>query len=91
MSIIQFPGKPKLPKTVTCVICVRDIAPADATMGLYDAEGRVAFACNGHYWDQAKFINGWADYAAAERQKWLQLRMTNIEAQRGGDSAWTLY
>ena len=62
-----------MPERVSCILCERSIELSDATLGPVNAEGEISLLCNGHLWDDLKFINGLADYIADERRKFLQL------------------
>jgi len=69
MGIIKFPQSEPLPEEVTCVLCSRTIAPSHATLGPINANGEPGLLCNGHLWDDLKFIDMLADYLAEERRK----------------------
>lgn len=69
MGIIKFPQNEALPAEITCVLCSRKILPSDATIGPIDANGEPSMLCNGHLWDDLRFIDMLADYLAGERHK----------------------
>jgi hypothetical protein len=87
MGVTQFPKGMTLPEKVTCVICRKFISLTGATAGLHDAEGNLAFACEGHFWSMSRLIVGWADFMALERSKRLRNgRATAYEEVLGGRS-----
>jgi hypothetical protein len=69
MSIISFPHNKPLPKKIICALCKRQIPMADATIGPTCATGVVSLFCNGHLWEDRKFIDELADYTASKRQE----------------------
>ncbi|HKU18390.1 MAG TPA: hypothetical protein VJP80_03880 [Candidatus Saccharimonadales bacterium] len=69
MSIFQFPDNIVVGETVICIVCRKQITLIEASASLHDADGNLAFTCNGHFWDIGKFIIGLADFMAAERLK----------------------
>jgi hypothetical protein len=69
MGIIKFPQNEPLSEEITCVLCERKISPLDATLGPLGADGKPSMLCNGHLWDDLKFIDMLADYLAEERRK----------------------
>jgi hypothetical protein len=78
MGVIDFPyNKPK-PEYVNCVLCERTITMPDATIGPLNAEGEVSLLCNGHLWDDLKFIDEVADYLAEERRKFFYANSHNL-------------
>ncbi len=78
MGVIDFPyNKPK-PKYVKCVLCERTIPTSDATIGPLNAAGEVSLLCNGHLWDDLKFIDEVADYLAEERRKFFYTNHHNL-------------
>ena len=82
MSIIKLPNNESLPAEIMCVLCSRRISPADATIGPTDASGEPSMICNGHLWDDLKFIDMLADYLAGERNKFV--RINNHASKRFG-------
>ncbi len=78
MSIISFPYNTPLPEKITCVICKRDIFIEDATVGPVNALGTASLLCDGHLWDDLKFVDELADYTASERQKFFDSNEYNL-------------
>lgn len=68
MAIIQLSNDERLSEYVQCVICSKHITPTEATAGLFSAENKQQFACNGHFWSPRQFITGWADFMATQRR-----------------------
>lgn len=66
----------------TCAICDVNLPFARATAGHYDATNQQAFACVSHLSEVELLVVGWADFMAAERDKYMR------EAQEGLTSAW---
>jgi len=77
MAVTKLPLNQSLPQFFACVICNRCVEPAQAVAGYPDADGQLAFACNGHFWSAAQFILGWAAFSAAIDQE-LRSRGTEI-------------
>lgn len=78
MNVIDFPyNKPK-PAHVMCVLCGRNIPISSVTIGPLDAKGEVSLLCNGHFWDDLKFIDMLADYMAEERRKFFFTHKHNL-------------
>jgi hypothetical protein len=67
-----------MPKEVACVLCKRRIALSEAAIGPMNAEGEVSLLCNGHLWDDLKFIDELADYVADERRKFFNANDHNL-------------
>lgn len=78
MSVTKFPYNKPLPKEITCVLCERKISLTDATLGPLNAKGEVSLLCNGHLWDDFKFIDELADYIADQRQKFFYANHHNL-------------
>ena len=78
MSVTNFPYNKPLPKEITCVLCKRKIPPSQATIGPVNAKGEVSLLCNGHLWDDFKFIDGLADYMASERRRFFYANSHNL-------------
>lgn len=74
MSVICAPSSDE-PRRTTCVVCQKEIAPGQAVACLYDAEGALTFACNGHFWGLKRLIAGLADFAASQRLRQLDAGM----------------
>lgn len=73
MAIVGWPEDVKPCEVVTCVVCKQARPISDVMAGLQDDEGVQAFACNGHFWNSARFIRGWADFIADQRDGFVQL------------------
>lgn len=69
MSIVSFPYNKLLPEKVICDLCKRDVPIEDATIGPINARGAISLLCNGHLWEDRKFVDELADYTAGEQQK----------------------
>lgn len=78
MSIVSFPYNKLLPEKIACAMCRRSIYTADATIGPVNARGTISLLCNGHLWEDRKFIDELADYNARERQKFLDANGHNL-------------
>lgn len=78
MGVVDFPYNKPLPEEITCALCKRMILPADATIGPLNSEGEVSLLCNGHLWDDLKFIDELADYLADERRKFFYANHQNL-------------
>lgn len=78
MSVANFPYNKPMPKEIDCVLCGRIISPSEATIGPMNAEGEVSLLCNGHLWDDLKFIDELADYVADERRKFFRANDHNL-------------
>lgn len=81
MAIIQWPKDLPAPKTVTCALCGQQKSPLAVSAGLQDATGKQAFACEEHKRER-RYITGWADYEAGQRQSRIQVAVT-IENAHG--------
>ena len=68
MAITSLPDGIVDLATLTCAICSVKLELSKATAGLFDKDGRQAFACVSHFSEVEKLITGWADYMAAQRQ-----------------------
>lgn len=68
MAIIQLSNDEQLAEYVQCAICGKRITLIEATAGLFNAENKQQFACNGHFWNPHQFIAGWADFMATQRR-----------------------
>ncbi|HEX7963044.1 MAG TPA: hypothetical protein VF466_00490 [Candidatus Saccharimonadales bacterium] len=82
MAIIQLLNDEPPPQQLPCAICNKQTPLDGAVAGLLDADNKLRFACNGHFWNPHQFIAGWADFMAAERTK----RATNQFALEYGES-----
>ena len=78
MNVIDFPYNRPKPAHVTCVLCGRNIPISSATIGPLNAKGEVSLLCNGHLWDDLKFIDMLADYMAEERRKFFFAHKHNL-------------
>jgi hypothetical protein len=78
MGLVDFPYNKPIPEEIICVLCGRKILSADATIGPLNAEGEVSLLCNGHLWDDLKFIDELADYMAEERRKFFYAKDHNL-------------
>ncbi len=78
MGLVDFPYNKPIPEEITCVLCERRILPSNATIGPLNAEGEVSLLCNGHLWDDLKFIDELADYLAGERHKFFHANSHNL-------------
>lgn len=78
MNVIDFPYNKPRPARVTCVLCGRIIPISNATIGPLNAKGEVSLLCNGHLWDDLKFIDMLADYMAEERRKFFSTHKHNL-------------
>lgn len=67
MAIEQFPEHIAMQSACECVICKRRIGFDIAAAGIYNIRGELVFLCAGHFWNEAEFISGLADYMANER------------------------
>lgn len=66
----------------TCALCGVNLPFARATAGHYDAANQQAFSCVSHLSEVELLIVGWADFMAAERNKYMR------EAKEGPASVW---
>jgi hypothetical protein len=78
MSIVSFPYNKPLPEKVICDLCKRDIRIEDATIGPINVEGAISLLCNGHLWEDRKFVDELADYTASERQRFFNANGHNL-------------
>jgi hypothetical protein len=78
MSIVSFPYDEPLPVKIVCALCRREIRIEYATIGPINARGVVSLLCNGHLWEDRKFVDELADYTASERQKLSDLNGHNL-------------
>lgn len=72
MAIVNLPPDLVSTSTLTCAICSVKLTLDKATAGLLDCNGHQAFACVSHFSEVEKLINGWADFLAKERFKYLR-------------------
>ena len=66
MSVISWPDDIQIRGVFTCVVCGAEKDITELTVGMCDAQGEQAFACNRHFLDSGQFIAGWADFAARQ-------------------------
>lgn len=78
MGVIDFPYNKPIPKQIECVLCGRCVSLADATIGPLNAAGEISLLCNGHLWDDLKFIDELADYLAEQRRKFFYANAHNL-------------
>jgi len=78
MNVIDFPYNKPTPARIACVLCGRNIPISNATIGPLNAKGEVSLLCNGHLWDELKFIDMLADYMAEERRKFFVTNKHNL-------------
>lgn len=78
MGVINFPYNKPVPKDTACVLCKRRITLSEATIGPTNAKGEPSLLCNGHLWDDLKFIDELADYVAHQRREFLHTNGHNL-------------
>lgn len=78
MGIVSFPYNKPMPEKVTCVLCGRSIHIDDATMGPLSARSSSSLMCNGHLWEDRKFVDELADFEASERRRSLGVNGHNL-------------
>ncbi len=89
MSIAHFPADLQCVTPMTCSICRARLYLSTATVGLYDAENRQAFACISHFSEVELLIGGWADFIARERIRYRQQNQrSNTLMDEEGRNAW---
>lgn len=65
MAVIDWPDDVQIRSDacdVLCIICQEKKLPGDMSVGLCDATGEQAFACDLHFWSSRQFIVGWTDF-----------------------------
>ncbi len=90
MPITCFPDHPEPRKTATCALCKKKILLAGAAAGMQTGDGRIAFACNGHFWNISQLANGWADFTLREQYGPLYMVSEQGFVMGDGGNAWTL-
>lgn len=90
MSIVSFPYNKPLPEKITCAMCGRSIRIEDATIGPLNARGAISLFCNGHLWEDRRFVDELANYNACERQQFFDANGHNL-MQREVRNVRTLY
>jgi len=89
MAIISLPSSLTDIDALVCAICSVRLTLERATAGLLAGDGHQAFACVSHLSEVEKLINGWADYIAKERSKYLALGHEPADLiYRDGRHAW---
>ena len=88
MAIVSWPQDASLPQLLQCVICNENRSPSEVSAGLCDANGRQAFACNGHFRLGTQLIVGWAAFASQQRELLIG-QDTNTVSYEGGNG-WML-
>jgi len=68
MALISLPDDVPAPQVLLCSICDQEKSTSELTVGLCDAQGQQAFACDSHFRSGSQFIVGWADFAARQQQ-----------------------
>lgn len=68
MAVISLPDDIGPLTVVTCSVCRKRKLLDEVAVGLVDIHGHQAFTCNSHFWSGRQLINGWADFAVAQRQ-----------------------
>jgi hypothetical protein len=71
MAITSLPSSLTDIDALVCAICGVRLTLERATAGLRAGDGHQAFACVSHLSEVEKLINGWADFIADERRKYL--------------------
>lgn len=72
MAIVKLPPGYKLSKPFVCVLCSVSLSLDKATAGLYDADGKQAFACVSHFSEPDMLIRSWAYFVHQEALRYLQ-------------------
>lgn len=72
MAITSLPPNITDTSALACVLCSVKLTLDKATAGFWDGDGRQTFACVSHFSEVEKLINGWADFMARERVKFLR-------------------
>ncbi|HET8671402.1 MAG TPA: hypothetical protein VFM05_12480 [Candidatus Saccharimonadales bacterium] len=72
MSVVYISKELQIYEPLTCAICRVKLWLDKATVGLFDANNRQAFACVSHFSEVELLIIGWADFIARERRKYSQ-------------------
>ncbi len=68
MAIVSWPQDTGLPQLLPCAICNENRSPSELSVGLCDATGQQAFACEGHFRLGSQLIIGWAAFASRQRE-----------------------
>lgn len=85
MAIVGWPDDKDVPALLPCMICNAERPIGELSVGLCDANGLQAFACNGHFCFGSQFLVGWALFAL----KQIALR-NNLETFGEGGYGWIL-
>jgi hypothetical protein len=86
MAIAQIPKEISVKDHLACSICRAKLLLEKATAGLFDAHNHQAVACISHFSEVELLIVGWADFMAAEREKYQ--RQKREAKALGVSNAW---
>jgi hypothetical protein len=78
MAIVGWPDDVPIQKTSLCIVCNEEKPTEELTVGLCNAFGQQAFACNKHFSSSSQFITGWADFKVRQQQLLAKAKIGEI-------------